>query len=84
MKDVVFTQATIAPSKDGANAVETPVVLEATLKNPNDLKKIDRFFFHIKASGKESGKAHKLYSTQYLEMNDIKLYLKGKVIADFN
>lgn len=84
LKDVVFTQATIAPSKDGANAVETPVVLEATLKNPNDLKKIDRFFFHIKASGKESGKAHKLYSTQYLEMNDIKLYLKGQVIADFN
>lgn len=83
LPEVEFNQATIAPSADGKAGIETAIQLEATLKNPNDLKKIDRFRFRIKAAS-TSDKSHKLYSNQTLQLNDIKLYLKGQVIADFN
>ena len=48
------------------------------------LRKIDRFMFNINAASGESTETHKLYSTQYLEFTNVKVRLKGQIIADFN
>ena len=91
---IVFTPAKVNAGSgksvvdaNGASSFEvkeTPIVLEATLSDPNLLKKVDRLIFKVRADNKETNESHELVSTQFLRMANIKLRLKGAVTADFN
>lgn len=91
---IVFTPAKVNAGSgksvvdaNGASSFEvkeTPIVLEATLSDPNLLKKVDRLIFKVRADNKETTESHELVSTQFLRMANIKLRLKGAVTADFN
>ena len=58
--------------------------ISATLDDPTLLQKMDRLKFNVQAANDVNGKVHELCSTQYLRFADVRLYLTGKVIADFN
>lgn len=64
-----------------SDAVETPVSITITLKQPSDLKKLDKLEFKIDANSISSSE---LTSKQYLILNAIRLKLNGQIIADFN
>lgn len=63
---------------------ETPLEIEADLASPDLLSKVDKLVFKVNADNKETTQSHKLISTQYLRVANIKLRLKGAVTADFN
>lgn len=65
-------------------AVKTPIELTGTLVNDDDLSKIDRIFFKVRAANDNNEQSHTLVSTQWLKFENIKLKLKADVIADFN
>lgn len=70
--------------KEGYRATRTPITLEGTLDNPDLLRKIDRLAFRIEAEAKDGSRTHDLLSTQYLKFLDLRIKLKGQVIANFN
>lgn len=72
------------PAGDGSTVKETEVEISATLDDPTLLQKMDRLKFNVQAANDVNGKVHELCSTQYLRFADVRLYLTGKVIADFN
>lgn len=91
IEGIVFTPAVVkagSGKKDPATAkyelVETPITLDATLKDPNLLKLVDKLIFKVRADNKETTESHTLVSDQYLRLDKIKLRLKGAVTADFN
>lgn len=63
---------------------ETPLEIEASLSDPKSLSKVDKLVFKVNAANEETTQSHKLISTQYLRVANIKLRLKGAVTADFN
>lgn len=63
---------------------ETPLEIEASLSDPKLLSQVDKLVFKVNADNKETTQSHKLISTQYLRVANIKLRLKGAVTADFN
>lgn len=68
-----------------ATAVTTALTIKATLTDPNLLKKLDKLEFKINAASEAtSTAAHKLVSTQYVQLKDVKLKLVGQIVADFN
>ena len=82
---ITFTNAKVkAGSGDINNPTETPIEIEATLSDPKLLSQVDKLIFKVTADNKETTQSHKLISTQYLRVANIKLRLKGKVTADFN
>ncbi len=91
IEGIVFTPAVVkagSGKKNPATAkyelVETPITLDATLKDPNLLKLVDKLIFKVRADNKETTESHTLVSDQYLRLDKIKLRLKGAVTADFN
>lgn len=72
------------PAGDGTNVNEAQVEISATLDEPSLLQKMDRLKFSVKAANDVNGQVHELCSTQYLRFADVRLYLTGKVIGDFN
>lgn len=72
------------PAGDGTNVKEAQVEISATLDEPSLLQKMDRLKFSVKAANDVNGQVHELCSTQYLRFADVRLYLTGKVIGDFN
>ena len=72
------------PAGDGTNVKEKEVEISATLDEPSLLQKMDRLKFSVKAANDVNGQVHELCSTQYLRFADVRLYLTGKVIGDFN
>lgn len=81
---IKFSSALVAPSADGVSVNTTDLQIDADLEDPDLLKKIDRLCFRINAVGGETEKSHKLYATQYLQVKDIRIKLKGRIIADWN
>lgn len=82
---ITFTEAKVnAGSGDIDKPTETPIEIEATLSDPTLLSKVDKLIFKVTADNKETTQSHKLISTQYLRVANIKLRLKGAVTADFN
>lgn len=82
---ITFTTARVnAGSGDIDKPTETPIEIEATLSDPTLLSKVDKLIFKVTADNKETTQSHKLISTQYLRVANIKLRLKGAVTADFN
>lgn len=79
---ITFTEAT-AEAGDGTNEKASALTLSAKLTHEDDLSKIDRIYFKVRAESGNNGN-HKLVSTQYLKLNDIKVRVEGGVIADFN
>ena len=57
--------------------------MEASLDNPEDLQRVDRFVFDIKAE-QDSKQTISLTSQQYLRLTEIRLQLTGKIIMDMN
>lgn len=85
--DINFTDAVVkAGTGDEAEskAVKSDLQLEGTLKNEDDLSKIDKIFFKVRAANNDNQQSHTLVSTQWVKFNNIKLKLKADVIADFN
>lgn len=80
---VTFTTAEIAAAESDSPK-ETELVIDGSLSDPDLLRKVDRFKFHIKAADSETATSHRLLSTQYLRLANVKLRLKGQVTADFN
>ncbi len=76
--------AIVKGSADGTSVQATELTIEANLSDPSLLKKLDRIYFKVRAANEEDTTSQKLVSTQYLKFNDIRLRLKGQVIADFN
>lgn len=79
---ITFTEATAAAG-DGTNEKASAIELVAKLQHEDDLSKIDRIHFKVRAASVNSD-SHRLVSTQYLKLNDIKVRVEGGVIADFN
>lgn len=68
-----------------ATAVTTALTIKATLTDPNLLKKLDKLEFKINAASEATFNAtHKLVSTQYVQLKNVKLKLVGQIVADFN
>lgn len=84
MPGVSFSEVRINAGNGGDTPELTDVQVEATLSDPNDLRRIDRLYFNVHAASGETTTAHTLVSTQYLRLRDIRLRLTGRIIADFN
>ena len=68
-----------------ATAVTTALTIKATLTDRNLLKKLDKLEFKINAASEATSNAtHKLVSTQYVQLKNVKLKLIGQIVADFN
>ena len=68
-----------------ATAVTTALTIKATLTDPNLLKNLDKLEFKINAASEATSNAtHKLVSTQYVQLKNVKLKLVGQIVADFN
>ncbi len=68
-----------------ATAVTTALTIKATLTDRNLLKKLDKLEFKINAASEATSNAtHKLVSTQYVQLKNVKLKLVGQIVADFN
>ena len=72
----------IKASTDGTTEQATEMEVSVKLTNPKDLQKVDRFRFRVSADANQSNLS--LNSQQYLRFDNVRLQLKGKVIADFN
>lgn len=84
---VSFTTLTVpaATTDDLSKPEEKEVSIEGTLSDPNKLKEIDHLVFNVTAAGTQSdADTRKLVSTQYLRLTDVRISLKGQVIANFN
>lgn len=77
------SQATV-PASDGEQESTSELVLEITLDNPADLQLIDRLLFRINADANASANGTSLKSTQYLQLENLRLRLHGQVVGDFN
>ena len=74
-----------AGTGDNAKPVEDVLNIEAKLDDPNDLKLIDGLTFVVTADGSQNGDAKRqLVSNQFIRLDEIRIRLKGQVIADFN
>lgn len=68
-----------------ATAVTTALTIKANLTDRNLLKKLDKLEFKINAASEATSNAtHKLVSTQYVQLKNVKLKLIGQIVADFN
>ena len=68
-----------------ATAVTTALTIKANLTDRNLLKKLDKLEFKINAASEATSNAtHKLVSTQYVQLKNVKLKLVGQIVADFN
>lgn len=81
---VRFSTALVAPSADGVSVETTEVEIDGDLDTPELLKQVDRIYFNIHATNEDTTRNHQLYSTQYLQVKDMRLRLKGQIIADLN
>ena len=79
-----FSEVSIQAGNGDETPVVTDVVVEAKLDNPDDLKRVDRFFFNVHAASGETTATHTLVSTQYLRLTDVRLRLTGRVTANLN
>ena len=73
----------IKASNDGTTEQATEMEVSVKLTNPKDLQKVDRFRFRVSADATTQSNLS-LNSQQYLRFDNVRLKLKGKVIADFN
>lgn len=83
---VTFTPASVKPGGNDINhPVESELVIDGDLSDPYQLGKIDHFVFDITADASQNGEdVRQLLSTQYVRLADIRVRLKGQVIANFN
>lgn len=83
---IAAAQTNEAGMTDEANPTATAFRLQAKFDNPRDLSRLDRLMIKVRCNSGESAEAHtkKLVSTQYLQIDGLKLRLTGKVVADFN
>lgn len=83
---IVFDEVDVkAGGGTDATAVTTALTIKATLTDPNLLKKLDKLEFKINAASEATSNAtHKLVSTQYVQLKNVKLKLVGQIVADFN
>lgn len=72
------------PASDGTNVVETEVLIDITLSDPALLHKVDHLTFEFKTESADSEVPRSLKATQYLQVQDLRLKLKGQIIANFN
>ena len=72
----------IDASNDGTTEKATELEIAVKLTNPKDLQKVDRFRFRVSADANQDNLS--LNSKQYLRFENVRLKLKGQVIADFN
>ena len=79
----------VAASTDGTTAVTTPITMKITPKVKNSLKQLDGLVFRLEGSAK-SANGNKVTGISLnerehtLKLNDIKVKIVGKIIADFN
>lgn len=83
---VDFSEVSIKP---GTGSVDRPVeavlTVDGTLSDPYLLGRIDHLVFDITADASQNGEeVRQLLSTQYVRLADIRVRLKGQVIANFN
>ena len=84
MPGIHFTQAKAQAGKgETATPVKSDIIMEASLDNPEDLQRVDRFVFDIKAE-QDSKQTISLTSQQHLRLTEIRLQLTGKIIMDMN
>ena len=76
------SKANISAGKDDGVGSTEKIAMDVVFTKPDDLKKLDRMKFRIEAKSNEAG--GKLTSKQFVEVNDMRIKLKGAVIADFN
>lgn len=74
----------VIPASANETTTKKSLELNAELAVPENLSKVDRFRFKVETANTEIAKSHKLISSQYLKLNNIKLRLKGGITIDFN
>lgn len=72
--------------KGAANnqVAETPLKLTLVASNPDLLRQLHKIKFAVKASAGTDIQGAQLRSDQYLQLQDARIKVSGKVIADFN
>lgn len=83
---ITFTPMPVKAGKgENSDPTHEELNIDGDLSDPTLLSKIDRLVFNITADGSQNGDAvRKLVSTQYIRLTDVRVRLKGQVIADFN
>ena len=95
INEIVVSEANVAPAQPKsvlaneaevtATGVETPVQITMKLTDPKALKRLDVLRLRIQAAGTQTaGQKAVLSSLQYIKVKDIRLKLKGQIVADFN
>ena len=95
ISEIVVSEANVAPAQPKsvlaneaevtATGVETPVQITMKLTDPKALKRLDVLRLRIQAAGTQTaGQKAVLSSLQYIKVKDIRLKLKGQIVADFN
>ncbi len=82
-----FTTAQIPAgtySDRGSTPIQAALTIEGTLDNPQLLSKLDKIEYKVKAVSGQDTSSKKLMSTQYVQLKNLRLKLKGQVIGDFN
>lgn len=71
-------------SDSGSTPTQAALTIEGTLDNPQLLSKLDKIEYKVKAASGQDTSSKKLMSTQYVQLKNLRLKLKGQVIGDFN
>lgn len=77
------SQATI-PASDGEHESSSELTLDIKLDNPADLQLVDKLLFRVNADANANANGTSLKSTQYLQLEDVRIRLNGQVVGDFN
>lgn len=81
----IHVKSVKVPAAEEAGKESTcQVELDILLDNPADLQKVDRLTFHVNANATQEAAGTPLNSKQYLQFNNLRLFLKGQVVGDFN
>jgi hypothetical protein len=83
ISEISVGSATIA-SGEMDKPKETEVSIKLSPKSPADVSKIDRLKFRVTASASDLATGEMLLSSQYVQLNNLRIKLNGKIIKNFN
>lgn len=92
----VITDLIVVPSTVNAGRIDNSTVppktlermsqlrIDITAKNPSAVSRIDKLMFHIESVTTKDTEPSPYYSDQYIRVRNLRLRLKGKIVANFN
>lgn len=81
LEDVLVVTPAIAKAGIGGATTVSDLTVDLTAKDRRAVSRIEKLVFHISAN---ASAADALGSDQYIRLEDLRVKLKGQIIADFN